>query len=133
MIRVKSVKKKILIILLILFTAPRIYAQGLSSLSELAEFGENQSEAQKALNEETIRFEKVRRAIETGLIKKGQPQKSIAKRYGRPVIIIGDKNYPEKWVYKAGDASWFEGVKIYLLFDGDKKISGVKIINSSGR
>lgn len=109
-------------IMLFSFTA-RIHAEGLSTLAEV---GKDQAAMQKALDEETKSFRAIRKAIEKGTINKGESQDAIKRSYGEPVIILPDKKHDEKWIYKPGYASWFDGIKIYLYFDSDKKLEGIK-------
>lgn len=107
--------------------ASNCYGEGLSTL---AAYGKVQEKMQKVLDSETKAFNAVKKGIENGSIKKGQAQDYIEKRYGKPVIAIPDKEYPEKWVYKPGYATWFDGIKIYLYFDQYQTLMGVKIINA---
>ena len=100
-----------------------IYAEGLSTLAEV---GKSQEAMQKALDKETKSFEAIKKAIEKDVIKNGVSQDVIKKRYGNPVVILPDKQYTERWVYKPGYASWFGGIKIYLFFNGGKKLVGIK-------
>ncbi|OGW75979.1 MAG: hypothetical protein A2Z72_04785 [Omnitrophica bacterium RBG_13_46_9] len=102
------------------------YADGLSALIEV---GKSQEEMLKAENEETERFEEIRNAVESGQIRKGDSQESVAKKYGEPIIMLKDEDYAEKWVYKPASSSWFSGIKIYLFFDKDKNLCGIKIMN----
>lgn len=104
------------------------HAEGLDGLIQA---GESQARIQKALDEETRTFESIKNAVETGEIKKGLSQKFILKRYGAPVITLPDKKYQEKWVYKPGYATWFDGVKIYLFFDSEENLQGIRILNAS--
>lgn len=102
------------------------HAEGLSTLIEM---GKSQKEMEKTANKETKRFQAVKKAVNNAKIKKGQSQDSIRKKFGEPVIIIAGKNSQEKWVYKPGYATFFDKNKIYLSFDADKKLSGIKVIN----
>ena len=111
------------IILILLNITVSVYAEGLSTLIEV---GKSQNAMQKTLDKETKSFEALKKAIQKGAIKKGESQDVIKKRYGEPVIILPDKQYAKKWVYKPGYATWFDGVRIYLFFDDDKKLKKIK-------
>ena len=118
--------KKLIITILFLLSATTSYANGLSALIGI---GKSQAAMQETLKKETKAFEAIKKAIETGAIKKGAPQDSIRSRYGKPVVIISKEGKPEKWVYKPGYATHFGGVKIYLFFDEAKKLTGIQILN----
>lgn len=108
--------------------ATRIYAEGLSALAEL---GRSQQEMQEALNNETEAFAAVKKAMETGGLKKGEPGQSIREQYGEPVVVLpGREAYSEKWIYKPGYASYFGGIKICLFFNALGRLSGIKMLNS---
>jgi len=111
------------VILTLLSITTSIYAEGLSTLANV---GKSQDAMQRALNKETKSFEKIKKAIEKGTIKKGDRKDTIRKHYGEPVVILPDKQYAEKWVYKPGYASWFNGIKIYLFFDSNNELEGIK-------
>jgi len=113
--------------LFLLLAIPECFADGLSTLIDV---GKSQQAMNKELDKETKSFEAVKRAIETGSIKKGDSGTSIRKKYGEPVVVLADKAYAEKWIYKPGDASFFGGVKICLFFDGEGKLRGIKILSS---
>ena len=121
--------KKYLIYLVaagLIFVAYKSFAEGLSTLAEV---GRSQGYMQKELKDETRNFKKVKKAVEKGYIKKGDSQKDIARKYGEPVIKIKDRDYPEEWIYKPSYVDWFKGVKIYLFFDENKTLAGIKMVN----
>jgi len=111
------------IISILLIISINAYAEGLSTLAKV---GKSQDAMARALNEETKQFKDLKDAIERGAIKKGESQEEIKARYGEPVIAIAGKDNTEKWVYKPGYATWFDGIKIYLFFDSDKKLHEIK-------
>jgi len=119
--------KKVPVVVLFLLFTPQVFAEGLSTLSAV---GKTQQEMQKAVNKETKSFRSVKKALETGDLKKGEDQKEIHRLYGDPVITLPHDKGMEKWVYKPGNASFFNGTKIYLFFDKDKKLAGIKMLNS---
>ena len=100
-------------------------------LFELMAVGESQKAMEKELAKETKAYKAVKRAIEKGRIKKGESVDEIRRKYGAPVITLSDRQYAEKWVYKPGYASFFDGIKIYLFFDEDKTLKGVKIMSGA--
>ena len=102
-----------------------VYAKGLSTLIEV---GKSQAAMEKELKKETKTFQAIKNAVESGGIKKGQSQKFIEKKYGEPVIILKEKGGVEKWLYKPGNVSHFGGIKIYLFFNTDKKLTGIKML-----
>ena len=60
-------------------------AEGLGTLIEL---GKSQAEMQKQWAQETKTFEAVKRAIETGAIKKGMDKAIVLAKYGEPVVMV---------------------------------------------
>lgn len=90
-------------------------AEGLGTLIEL---GRSQADIQKQYAQETRTFEVVKKAIESGAIKKGQDKDSIRGKYGDPVVIVNDLDGKhEDWIYKPADSSFFKGVRATLFFN----------------
>jgi len=112
--------KKIILIGILFFLGGCV---SLSSLKTLIELGKSDKIKQKALEEETKSFLKLKEAIEEGLLKEGLSKKEVLKLYGEPVITLS-RDEIEKWVYKKGQESWFGGEKIYLFFGKDSKLRG---------
>lgn len=102
-----------------------VFAEGLDTLIEV---GRDQAGISEALKLETENFEKVKRAVENGSIKIGDTKEAIRDKYGDPVVET-TRDGKDAWVYKSADASFFEGVKIYLFFDGEGKFEGTKIVD----
>jgi len=101
----------------ILLLATGVYADGLRGLIDVSE---SQKETQKIISEETEAFKNVKKGLEDGAIQSGQSKDAIRERYGEPVVIIEKKeNGLERWVYKPGSGTFFDGEKIYLFFDDD--------------
>ena len=117
------IKGNVILLVILLFTA-NSYADGLGSLSEV---GKNQDEMVRVLNKETKIYQAVKKAVETGTIKEGQPQDSILDTYGEPVIVLKEYDDIEKWVYKPGHATYFDSTKIYLFFGADKKLKKIEV------
>ena len=124
------IKHKLIIIFIVLLSTSRAYG---GELSTLIAIGESQESMQKALDKETKVYNSIKRALEKGKIKKGDSGDKIRKRYGEPVVILADKNYAEKWVYKPGYADWFNGVKIYLFFNDEKELAGIRMMTVSSK
>ncbi|NQU95789.1 MAG: hypothetical protein HQ549_06175 [Candidatus Omnitrophica bacterium] len=127
------ITKKIAIICITLVFACCAFSSSASAgpLFELMAVGESQKEMEKELDKETKAYKAIKRAIENGHIKKGESADKIRKRYGAPVITLSDRQYAEKWVYKPGYASYFDGIKIYLFFDDDKALKGVRVMSGA--
>ena len=122
-------RAKLVVYTLILFlslTSSSVYADGLGTLIQV---GKSQDAMERALRQETKVYEAVKKGVETGTIDKGETQDAIRKNYGDPVVVLSEKNNTEKWVYKPGYTSHFDGIKIYLFFDEDKKLIGIKMLN----
>lgn len=107
----------ILISLLFLFAASACTAEGLGTLIEVAK---SQAEIQKQYDEETKVFEKVKKGIESGSIKKGDKRADIEARYGAPVVSVKDiDGKREDCVYKPAASSFFKGIRATLIYTKD--------------
>ena len=96
-------------------------------LSSLAEVGKEQEQMERELKTETKTYEKIKKALSRESITIGQSQEAILKSYGEPVIIVPEQGeYSERWVYKPGNATYFENQKIYLYFDNNKTLAAIK-------
>ena len=100
-------------------------------LFRLMAVGESQKKMEKELEKETKAYKAIKKAIERGNIKKGESADKIRRRYGAPVVTLSDEQYAEKWVYKPGYLSYFDGVKIYLFFGEDKTLKGVRVMSGN--
>ena len=108
--------KKILASLCLAFLAftPVCNAEGLGTLIEVAR---SQAYIQDQYADETRAFEKVKKAIESGAIAKGQTQASIKTGYGKPVVAIKDLDGKRvDWIYKPLTSSFFKGIRATLIF-----------------
>ncbi|MDD5428268.1 MAG: hypothetical protein PHI58_03405 [Candidatus Omnitrophica bacterium] len=100
-----------------------------AGLGELRKIAAAQADAQREYKEETKAFERVKNAIDSGYIKKGQTKKEIKDRYGEPVVNTREtETRRDKWIYKPASSSFFSGVKIYLYFDRDDKLDEIKVV-----
>ena len=116
--------KRILIIAITVLFSTSCYAEGLATLIAV---GESQAAAEIEYRRETKSYNAVKKAIEKGRIKKGDTQKKIQALYGKPVIVVPGREYAEQWVYKPGHATFFNSAKIYLIFDSEGSLAGIRI------
>jgi hypothetical protein len=115
----------VLATVLVIFTAcATLHADGIGSLIEV---GKSMDAANKELAEETARFNSVKRAIESGVLKKGLSRQAVLSQYGEPVVMNEDTSTKrERWIYKPSSSSFFEGAKIYLFFDADALLAEIR-------
>lgn len=91
---------------------------GADGIGTLVQVGKSMADAKKTLDAEDQNFQGVKRALDSGALTKGQAKSTIRSYYGEPVVMNEDPlTGRERWVYKAADASFFEGPRIYLFFD----------------
>jgi len=101
-------------------------AEGLDTLIDVSK---SMGDIQKEYNEETKNFDRVKRAVDSGSIKKGQNKDEILKQYGEPVVMTKDSSSKkEKWVYKPATSSFFDGIRIYLFFNDDGALDEIKVV-----
>jgi len=113
-------------VVIVIVSQAQIRAGGLDSLAEV---GKSMADIDAAMNEETKAFNRVKAAIDSGAIKKGLSKAEIRSRYGEPVIMNDDSaTKREKWVYKPASSSFFEGIRIYLLFDDRGALDEIKTL-----
>ncbi|HPM42349.1 MAG TPA: hypothetical protein PLV52_00745 [Candidatus Omnitrophota bacterium] len=120
-------KRFLIVIALIFLYSGMSRAEGIQTLIAA---GKNMGDIQKALNEETDRYERVKAAIESGRLKKGASKYDIIAEYGEPVIENMDniKNR-EKLVYMPATSSFFKGPKIYLYFDVNNILDEIAVVS----
>ena len=106
---------------IIAFLCTPAYSADLKTLMEL---GASQADIEKTLREETKIYNGVKSAIDSGAIKKGMAADTMRKKYGEPVISVYDKKRDaNKWLYMPAESSHFKGVKMYLYFDKENKLT----------
>ncbi len=129
-------KKILTVIMLMLFTASVLcageagarasgkkekkvkYVRSKDGLQALIELGRKNREMEKELEGETSSYGEIRDALDEGRLEKGETAADIVKKYGEPVIVLsGEKEGGQKWVYKPAQASFWSDEKVYLLFD----------------
>jgi len=109
----------------ILLLASSCMAEGLDTLIEM---GKSQAEIQKEYTDETRAFENVKKAIESGAIKRRQTKKSILDSYGESVVVVKDRDgIREDWIYKPAESSFFKGIRATLIFTEDGMLDEAKI------
>ncbi len=110
---------------ILLFSAFNCCAEGLGTLIEL---GKSQAEMQKQYVRETKAFEFVKRAIETGAVKKDMDKTSVLAKYGEPVVKVDDPDGKrEDWIYKPAESSFFKGIRATLFFTAEGMLDEAKI------
>lgn len=115
--------RTLLITTVIVLLSARVFADGLNALIEV---GRSQADIARAASRETENFKKVKRAVESGAIEKGVAKERISRAYGEPVIAY-EKGGRIVWVYKGAGDSFFEGVKVYLIFDMEGALEEARI------
>jgi hypothetical protein len=104
------------------------YAEGLGTLIEL---GRSQAEMKKQYDRETKAFEAVKRAIESGAVKKGMDKALILSKYGEPVAKVDDLDGKrEDWIYKPAESSFFKGIRATLFFTTEGALDEAKVEES---
>lgn len=99
---------------LFLAMPPLCYAEGLDTLIQVAK---SQGEIKKQYEEETRNFNRVKKGIESGAIKKGQAKRDVLSAYGEPVVSIKNADGKrEDCIYKPETSSFFKGVRATLIF-----------------
>jgi hypothetical protein len=122
--------KGVLAIVFIAFT-PWLSLSHADGIGSLAEVGKSMDAAKKELDQETVRFNAVKNAVESGTLKKGISKQAILGQYGEPVVMNKDfATNRERWVYKPASSSFFEGERIYLFFDTGGTLNEIKLLSS---
>jgi len=105
------------------------YVKFKGGLNSLIKFAKSRGKMIKEAKGETKAYLKLKKAIDRGKLEKGQSGAHVEKRYGSPVITLPIDNTDfESWIYKPGEESFFEGEKIYLIFDKENKLAEWKIL-----
>ncbi len=120
-------KAAVILFSLLVFPAVSCYADGLGTLIQA---GKSMDDAERGFAQETAVFNKVKAGVDSGAIKNGLSQSEIIKQYGSPQVAVRDaKSRREKWVYKPGSSTYFEGIKIYLFFNNEGLLDETQVIN----
>ncbi|MCX5666761.1 MAG: hypothetical protein NTY34_00385 [Candidatus Omnitrophica bacterium] len=97
-------------------------------MGTLIELGKSQAEMEKQYAQETKAFEFVKKAIETGSIKKGMDKASVLSKYGKPVVMVDDLDGKrEDWIYKPAESSFFKGMRATLFFTAEGLLDEAKL------
>ncbi|MCX5678982.1 MAG: hypothetical protein NTY76_07775 [Candidatus Omnitrophica bacterium] len=111
---------------IVIISPAQIRAGGIDSLVEV---GKSMADINAAMDEETRAFNRVKEAIDTGIIKKGISEAEVRSRCGEPVIANDDSaTKREKWVYKPATSSFFKGIRIYLFFDDTGALDEIRTL-----
>lgn len=116
--------------LLVIFSILTIFtvncrADGLGTLIEM---GKSQADIQKQYEDETKAFEKVKNAVASGAISKGQTKDSIRAKYGDPVVSVRDADgNHEIWAYKPASSSFFKGIRAELVFTKEGILDAIRM------
>jgi len=104
------------------------YVQIKDGVSSLQKINRSNKEMADAAKQETINFDRAKKAIEWGELNIGDAGSKVIDKIGEPVITLYDeKTNTIQWIYKPGNATFFEKYKIYLIFDLDEMLIGWKI------
>jgi len=108
------------------------YVRAKHGIETMIELSTDRDKMVREFNIDTMNFEKVLKGINDSKIKAGDTDKGIKKQYGEPVVVVPVDNTGEleRWVYKPGIGSFFDGNKIYLIFNKDGYLKETKIINA---
>ena len=110
---------------ILLLSAFNCCAEGLGTLIEL---GRSQAEMNKQYDQETKAFEAVKKAIETGAIKKGIDKASVLAKYGEPIVVVEDLDGKRiDWIYKPAESSFFKGIRATLVFTAEGVLDEAKV------
>jgi len=119
-------KKTLFVLALLPFVFPAVCrADGLGTLMQV---GKSMDEIQRVYDKETAVYDRVKKAIDKGEIKKGLCQAAVLK-YGEPVAVVTDavKNR-QIWVYGPGTTDLLKKPKIRLSFDEDGALDEIKVL-----
>lgn len=111
---------------IVIVSPAQIWAGGIDSLIEV---GRSMADINAAMEEETKAFNRVKKAVDSGAIKKGLSKSEIKSQYGEPVIENDDSaTRREKWVYKPATSTFFKGIRIELLFDNAGALDEIRTL-----
>jgi len=122
--------RKFIIVAALIAAAAPLYSfaeeyedDGLDNLIALAR---NQGEIQKGFKEDAKKYEALKRAYESGAIRKGESKGDIGKRYGEPEVVLpASAGKKERWIYKPPAASFFGGERITFYFDDNGNLDEI--------
>jgi len=88
-------------------------------LIKLKAIADSMTLQEQVLKQESENYKKAEGFINSPEVKKGVSSDFVLERCGKPVVRLRDDM---EWVYKPPASSFFEGEKIYFVFDQDKKL-----------
>ena len=92
-------------------------------LGALLKLSKDRSKMVREYKKETHSFNRMKKALEKGDIKPGEDARNVKRVIGDPTLEIKENDgIHTRWVYKPSDTSYFEGNKVYLLFDQEDKL-----------
>lgn len=110
---------------ILLFATSACAAEGLGTLIEVAK---SQAEIKKQYDGETRNFERVKKGIESGSIRKGDARAYIEEKYGTPIVSVKDLDgMREDCVYKPAASSFFKGIRATLIYTKDGLLDEVRV------
>jgi hypothetical protein len=105
------------------------YVKSKYGVKALMGLGKSMGDMSEELKQETKKYRKVKKAIDHETLKVGESSSKVEKTFGEPVIILSNEREKiAKWIYKPGNVTFFEGEKIYLIFDENNKLTGWKVL-----
>ncbi len=104
-------------------------------LKALIELSKTRGKMVKDLKDESKNYDKVKTAIESDSLKKGETVHDVRRRYGDPVIILSEDEVSgaTRWVYKPYQSTYFKGEKAYLFFDGEGALTEWRLLDQEGK
>ena len=102
----------------------------LGPLKTLIQLGKNQKLQQKALDQETENFRRVRAYLNSNTIEQNIAQEEALELFGYPVLII-PREEGERWIYKESESSWFGGEKVYLYFNKEGRLTSWEYLEAT--
>jgi len=112
-----------LVVFFILAFAQPILAGG--EIRKLTGIGNSLNAMDKASAKEGKNYQKAKAFIESADIRPGLSADAIIKACGKPVVKVADGL---RWVYKPPSSTFFEGEKIYFIFNKDGNLLSWKQI-----
>jgi len=103
-----------LTVFLILVSAQPILAKG--DIRKLTGIGDSLKAMDKVSAKEGKSYQKAKAFIESADIRQGLSKDALIKACGKPVVKVADSL---RWVYKPPSSTFFEGEKIYFIFNKD--------------
>ncbi len=114
----------ILFFLALVFGSRAAYA----GLGDLMQLGRNMQDVKESYDQETKNYEAAAKALDKGVLVKGQSKAEIQKICGEPVIMLQEMGTGRgKWYYKRASESFFGGERIILFFDKSGSLDETRV------